>query len=41
MSVTLWVWHWAAAFELALRWPAWHVVEHASFLAAGLSFWWP
>jgi putative membrane protein len=41
MSVALWVWHLPAAFELALRSPTWHVVEHASFFGAGLLFWWP
>lgn len=41
MSLAIWGWHWPPAFELALRSPAWHVVEHASFLGAGLLFWWP
>jgi cytochrome c oxidase assembly factor CtaG len=36
-----WGWHVPAAFELALRDRAWHVAEHASFLGAGLLFWWP
>jgi cytochrome c oxidase assembly factor CtaG/ferredoxin len=36
-----WGWHVPAAYELALRSPAWHAVEHASFLAAGILFWWP
>jgi cytochrome c oxidase assembly factor CtaG len=34
-------WHVPAAFTLALQSEAWHIVEHASFLAAGLLFWWP
>ena len=34
-------WHVPAAFTLALRSEAWHVVEHACFLASGLLFWWP
>lgn len=34
-------WHIPAAFTLALRSEAGHVVEHASFLASGLLFWWP
>jgi len=34
-------WHIPAAFRLALHSPAWHVFEHASFLTAGLLFWWP
>jgi len=34
-------WHLPAAFALPLHSGAWHVVEHASFLATGLLFWWP
>jgi putative membrane protein len=34
-------WHLPAAFQLALRSHAWHAVENASFLLAGLLFWWP
>jgi putative membrane protein len=34
-------WHIPAAFTLALRSEAWHVLEHACFLAAGFLFWWP
>jgi putative membrane protein len=34
-------WHVPAAFELAMRSAWWHEVEHASFFAAGLLFWWP
>lgn len=34
-------WHLPAVFELALRWDWLHKLEHASFLAAGLLFWWP
>lgn len=34
-------WHFPAAFELGLRSERWHLVEHASFFAAGLLFWWP
>jgi len=30
-----------ALYELALRAPAWHRVEHASFLLTALLFWWP
>jgi cytochrome c oxidase assembly factor CtaG len=41
MSLATWAWHVPAAFELALRSRAWHIVEHASFLGAGLLFWWP
>jgi len=41
MALATWGWHVPAAFELALRERAWHVAEHASFLAAGLLFWLP
>jgi putative membrane protein len=34
-------WHIPGAFEAALRWEWLHELEHASFLAAGLLFWWP
>jgi cytochrome c oxidase assembly factor CtaG len=41
MAITLCAWHMPAAFDLALRSPAWHKVEHACFLGASLLFWWP
>jgi cytochrome c oxidase assembly factor CtaG len=41
MALAMWGWHVPAAYELALRSPAWHEVEHASFLAAGILFWFP
>jgi cytochrome c oxidase assembly factor CtaG len=34
-------WHVPALFELGLRSEFWHRVEHASFFATGLLFWWP
>jgi putative membrane protein len=34
-------WHVPAAFTLALRSEAWHIVEHTCFLASGFLFWWP
>jgi putative membrane protein len=34
-------WHIPAIFELALQRNWLHELEHASFIAAGLSFWWP
>jgi cytochrome c oxidase assembly factor CtaG len=40
-SVIFWGWHLPALFQLALRVPAVHLVEHASFLAGGLLFWYP
>ena len=40
-AATLVGWHVPAAFTLALQSEAWHIAEHASFLTAGLLFWWP
>ncbi len=40
-SVIFWSWHFPALYQLALRVPAIHLVEHASFLAGGLLFWYP
>ena len=34
-------WHTPPLFELGLGSARWHVVEHASFFASGLMFWWP
>ena len=34
-------WHVPSAFTLALHSGWWHAAEHATFLAAGLLFWWP
>lgn len=34
-------WHLPRFYELALRWPVWHGVEHASFFWTGILFWWP
>jgi cytochrome c oxidase assembly factor CtaG len=34
-------WHVPALFQLGMQSEGWHKVEHASFLAAGLLFWWP
>ena len=34
-------WHTPVMFELALRSEFWHAVEHTSFLATALLFWWP
>ena len=36
-----WIWHVPALYELALRTPAWHQVEHVCFLLTALLFWWP
>jgi cytochrome c oxidase assembly factor CtaG len=40
-SAIFWVWHLPAPYQLALRLPGIHLVEHASFLAGGLLFWYP
>jgi putative membrane protein len=34
-------WHIPGLFELAMRSALWHEIEHGSFLAAGVLFWWP
>lgn len=34
-------WHLPAAFALGLASQPWHHLQHLSFLAAGLIFWWP
>ena len=36
-----WGWHIPAFYELALREPAWHYLQHICFLGAGLVFWYP
>ena len=36
----IWAWHIPAAYDLALRHPAVHVLEHISFLIAGALYWW-
>ncbi len=36
----IWIWHIPAAYDLALREPLVHVLEHVSFLTAGLLYWW-
>lgn len=37
----IYVWHIPALYDAALRNPALHALEHASFLTAGLALWWP
>jgi putative membrane protein len=34
-------WHIPALFALGMQSEVWHAIEQASFLAAGLLFWWP
>lgn len=39
--VTLWLWHSPFMYELALRNPFWHRLEHAALLIGAMLFWWP
>lgn len=39
-AVVLVGWHMPAPFDRALDSEAWHIAQHASFLASGLLFWW-
>ncbi|HEX6939394.1 MAG TPA: cytochrome c oxidase assembly protein [Longimicrobiales bacterium] len=39
-TVTLWAWHLPRAYDAAVRHDAIHSLEHASFLASALLFWW-
>jgi cytochrome c oxidase assembly factor CtaG len=41
MGVVMFAWHTPGLYELALRSPAWHQMEHACFLISSLIFWWP
>lgn len=36
----MWAWHVPALYDSALRHPGVHVLEHLSFAAAGLLYWW-
>jgi putative membrane protein len=36
----IWAWHVPAAYDLAVRHPAVHVLEHLTFLIAGSLYWW-
>ena len=40
-AAALVAWHVPAIFQLGMQSPTWHFIEHASFLTAGLLFWWP
>ncbi|MBL8797238.1 MAG: cytochrome c oxidase assembly protein, partial [Planctomycetia bacterium] len=40
-TAVTWLWHAPALYDLALRSPAWHYVQHACFLVTGLLFWQP
>jgi cytochrome c oxidase assembly factor CtaG len=36
----LYLWHFSFAFEAAVRYPAVHALQHASFVAIGILVWW-
>ncbi len=40
-SIATWLWHSPAAYELAVRSPDWHYLQHICFLGTGLLFWFP
>jgi putative membrane protein len=40
-TLTVLLWHVPAIFELALESHFWHQFQQASFLVAGIMFWWP
>src|ERR1700682_5194625 len=40
-TLTVILWHHPVVFELALRFPYWHTIEHASFFISGVLFWCP
>src|ERR1700719_466607 len=40
-AVSTIAWHVPKLYELALRSPSWHGVQHASFFWTGILFWWP
>lgn len=40
-NLVLLVWHLPVLYDATLRTPPIHVVEHASFVAVGVLFWWP
>ena len=39
-AIVLWTWHVPRFFEAALANDGWHALQHASFLASALLFWW-
>ncbi|RRA47994.1 cytochrome c oxidase assembly protein [Acidipila sp. EB88] len=40
MNTVFIAWHVPAAYDLALKYPGWHEVEHACFLLTSVLFWW-
>jgi len=41
MTAAIVFWHSPRWYELGLKSPAWHAIEHACFFYAALLFWWP
>lgn len=39
-AIALWGWHVPALFELALHDSGWHTLQHTSFFATALLYWW-
>jgi cytochrome c oxidase assembly factor CtaG len=39
-AAAIWFWHAPGPYVAAVQNPAWHVLEHASFLFSGWLFWW-
>ncbi|MBV9934201.1 MAG: cytochrome c oxidase assembly protein [Actinobacteria bacterium] len=39
-TAAMWIWHLPGPFEAALRHPVLHGLEHMSFLATAMVFWW-
>jgi cytochrome c oxidase assembly factor CtaG len=39
--IATWMWHTPVFYDLALESPWWHYIQHVSFLAGGLLFWFP
>ena len=40
MVIVVWLWHLPAMYELALRHPLAHALEHMTFFGTGIAFWW-
>jgi putative membrane protein len=40
-TVVVVAWHVPSMFELGMRSHSWHTIQQATFIAAGLLFWWP
>ena len=40
MTTAMWGWHVPGPYQLALQVPFWHDVEHVTFVAGSLLFWW-